>query len=56
MILVKITYKTYNNKLFAIIKVFKTWYSYLKSWKYEVVVLIYYNIFRYIMDIKNLSF
>lgn len=43
MILIRIWYETYNDKLLAIVKVFKTWRHYLEGYKYEVFILIDYN-------------
>ena len=43
MIPIEIYYKTYDNKLLAIIKVFKTWKHYLKDSKYKVFILLDYN-------------
>ena len=43
MILTKIWYKIYDNKLLANGKILKTWKHYLKNCKYEEVILINYN-------------
>lgn len=43
MILAKTWYKTYNQKFLAIIKIFKTWRYYLKSFKFEVFILTDHN-------------
>ena len=56
MILIKIWYKIYTNKLLAIIKIFKTWHYYLKSCKYKILIFINYNDLYYFIDIKNLNF
>ena len=48
-------YETHNNKLLAIIKIFKTWQDYLEDCKYEVLVLIVYNNLCRFMDTKSLS-
>lgn len=56
MISVETRYKTYNRKLLAIMKTFKTWRHYLKSCKYKVLVLTDYNNFYWFMNTKNLSF
>ena len=55
MILAKIQYKIYNNKLLAIVKIFKIWYHYLKDCKYKILVFKDYNHFYYFIDIKSLS-
>ena len=52
MILVKIEYKIYNSKIFAIIEKFKTWHDYLKNCKHKVFILINYNNFYYFINIK----
>ena len=56
MILVKTWYETHNNKLFAIIKVFKTWHYYLKGCKHKVIIFTHHNNFCCFMDMKSLSF
>lgn len=38
MILIKMYYKTYNQDLLVIIKIFKIWHYYLKDKKFEVLV------------------
>lgn len=43
MIFAKFQYKTYDQKLLAIIKAFKTWRHSLKGYKYEVFVFTDYN-------------
>lgn len=45
MILPKTEYKTYYDKLLAIIKIFKTWRHYLKGFKYKILMLIAHNNF-----------
>ena len=55
IILAETWYKTHNNKLLAIVKVFNTWHHYLKSCKHEVLVLTDYNNLCYFMDMKSLS-
>lgn len=55
MILIEIKFEIYNNKLFAIIKMFKTWRHYLENYKHEVYVLTDYNNLYCFIDIKNLS-
>ena len=51
MILTRIWYKIDDGKLLAIIEIFKTWKHYLKSYKYEIIILIDYNNFQYFIDI-----
>ena len=48
-------YKTYNGKLLAIVKAFKTWRHYLEGCKHKVLVLTDHNNLRQFMDIKSLS-
>lgn len=55
MILAKTSYKIDNQKLLAIIEVFKTWHYYLKGCKYKVFILIDYNNLQQFIDTKNLS-
>ena len=55
MIPIEIWYKTYNNKLLAIIKAFKTWYHYLEGCKHGVLIFTDYNNLRRFMDTKSLS-
>ena len=55
MILVEIQYKTYNDKLLAIIEVFKTWRYYLKGCKYEILILIGPDNIQHFMNIKSLN-
>ena len=45
MIPIKTRYKTHDNKLLAIIEVFKTWKHYLKGCKHKVLILSDYNNF-----------
>ena len=56
MIVADTWYKTHDNKLLAIVKVFKTWWHYLKSCKDKVFSLTDHNNVWNFMDIKNLSF
>lgn len=56
MILTETRYKTHNSKLLTIAEVLKTWKYYLKSYKYEVLVLTNHNNFQHFMDTKNLNF
>lgn len=56
MVIAKIWYKIYNNKLLAIVKIFKIWHYYLKCYQYKVFALINYNNFYYFIDIKSLGF
>ena len=55
MISAETWYKTYNQKLLAIVEAFKTWRYYLESYKYEVFVLIDHNNLCWFIDMKNLS-
>ena len=55
MILAEIRYKTHNDKLLAIVEVFKTWRYYLKGCKHKVLVLTDHNNLRRFVDTKNLS-
>ena len=48
-------YKTYNQELLAIVKVFKTWRHYLEGCKYKVLVFTNYNNLYWFMSTKNLS-
>ena len=52
----EIWYETHDNKLLAIVEVFKIWRHYLKGCKHKVLVLTDYNNRRHFMDTKNLSF
>ena len=56
MILAEIKYKTYDGKLLAIIKIFKTWRHYLEGCKYKVLILIDYNNLYQFINIKSPSF
>ena len=56
MILAKIQNEIHNNKFLAIVKAFKTWHHYLKSYKYEVFIFIDYNNLCCFINIKNSSF
>ena len=56
MILIKIKYKTHNDKIFIIVKILKIWYYNLKSYKYEVFILINYNNLYYFINTKSLNF
>ena len=55
MIPAEIWYETYNGKLFAIVKVFKTEKHYLEGCKHKVFVFTDYNNLQCFIDIKNLS-
>ena len=55
MILAETWYETYDKELLAIIKTFKTWRHYLKSYKHEILVFIDHNNFQRFIDMKNLS-
>ena len=55
MIPAKTWYKTHNGKLLAINEAFKTWWHYLESCKYEVLIFTdYINLCRFI-NMKSLS-
>ena len=56
MIPIKTWYKTHNSELLPIVKAFKTWQHYLKSCKYNVLVLNNHNNLRHFIDTKILSF
>ena len=56
MLLNKIPYKIYNDKLLAIVKNFKTWKYYLKGNIYKILVFINYKKFYHFINTKNLSF
>lgn len=43
MIPAEMRYKTYNDKLLAIIRVFKTWCYYLEGYKYKVLMFTDHN-------------
>ena len=51
----KTWYKMHNQKLLAIVEVFKTWHHYLEDCKYKVFILTNYNHLHQFKDIKNLS-
>ena len=55
MILAKTRYETYDDKLLAIVELFKTWGHYLESCKYEILVFTDHNNLRHFIDTKNLS-
>ncbi len=55
MIPAETRYKTYNQKLLAIVKAFKTWRHYLEGYKYEVLVLTDHNNLCQFIDTKSLS-
>ena len=48
-------YKTHDNKLLAIVEVFKTWHYYLEGCKHNDLVLLDHNNFYYFIDTKSLS-
>ena len=55
MISAKTRYETYNGEILAIVKGLKTWWYYLKGYKYEVLIFTDdNNLFRF-MDTKSLS-
>lgn len=49
-------YKTHNNKLLALVTVFKSWLHYLDSCKYEISFIMDPNNLSYFMNKKNPSF
>ena len=51
----KTRYKIHDDKLLAIVKVFKTWMHYLEKSQHEVLVLTNHNNFCQFMDMKSLS-
>lgn len=55
MIPAETDYKTHDQELLAIVKVFKTWHHYVKGCKYKVVVFIDHNNLCQFMDTKKLS-
>ena len=55
MIPAKTQYKTHNNKLLAIVEVFKTWRDYLEGCKYEIHIFTDYNNLYHFMNMKSLS-
>lgn len=55
MISIETQYKTYDQELLAIIKIFKTWRYYLEGCKYKVFVFTDHNNLRQFIDIKSLS-
>ena len=55
MVPAKTRYKTYDGKLLAIVKAFKTWRHYLKGCKYKVLILTNHNNLWRFMDTKSLN-
>ena len=55
IILTETHYKTHDGKQLAIVEAFLTWKYYLKSYKYEILVLTNHNNLQRFMDTKNLS-
>ena len=55
MIPAETRYETHNQKLLAIVEVFKTWRHYLEGSKFEVIVLTDYNNLCRFMGTKSLS-
>ena len=55
MIPAKIRYETYNSKLLAIVKVFKTWKHYLEDCKYKVLIFTDHNNLQRFIDKKSLG-
>ena len=39
----KTRFKIYNGKILAILKIYKIWKYYLKDYKYQMFMLMYYN-------------
>ena len=56
MILAKTWYKTYDNELLAIVKLFKIWQYYLEGCKHKVFDFTDYNNLQQFIDTKSLSF
>lgn len=56
MIPEKTWYKIYNQKVLAIIEIFKTWHHYLKRFKYKVFIFTNHNKFQQFIDTKRLRF
>lgn len=56
MIPIETWYKTYNDKLLAIIKTLKTYRYYLESYKHKVYILTDYKNCYWFINIKNLGF
>lgn len=54
--MVETLYKTYNDKLLAIVEIFKTWHYYLKNCQHKIFVFINNNNLYRFIDTKNLSF
>ena len=55
MIPVETRYEIYNDKLLAIIEVFKTWRHYLEKSQHVVLLLTIYNNLGWFMDMKSLT-
>ncbi len=55
MLPIETWYETLNQKLLAIMEVFKTWRYYLEGYKYEVCIFIDHKKLRQFMITKNLS-
>lgn len=56
MIFVETQYKTNNQELLAITKVFRTLYYYFESYKYKIFDFIDHNKLCHLIDIRNLNF
>lgn len=56
MILGETQYKTHDQKLLAIVEVFKTWRHYLEDRKFNVFILIGHNNLRPLIDTKSFGF
>lgn len=55
MIPTETKYKTHNRNLLTIVKVFKTWYHYLKDCNHKVLILTNHNNLLSFMNTKNSS-
>ncbi len=55
MVPTKTWYKTYDQKLLAIVEAFNTWHHYLEGCKYEFLILTDNNNLHQFMDTKSLS-
>ena len=56
MILAETKYKIYSNKFLAIIKAFKIWKDYCKTYKYKIFIFTDYSNFWQFINKKSLSF
>lgn len=53
IILVKTCYKTHNIELLTIIETFKTWWYYLKVYRYKILIFTDYNNLKQFIDKKT---